>query len=69
MTPVGRLVGSLISAIAKLPRDDPEFVPLVKQLTSNFDDFGELPDTPVEAKAAGPARGRYNKFVGYTFKR
>lgn len=54
--PHSKVLGSLLERLSKLPRDHPEFEPMLKQLTSQFDDFSNLPaDDPRNAAAGGGA--------------
>jgi hypothetical protein len=54
--PVGRRIGEIIATLSRLPRDDPSFAPMLRELTSNFDDFSKLaPDDPRNAPPGGGA--------------
>lgn len=75
VTTQGALVGSLMSTIATMPRDSPDFLPMVKDLAAAFDDFGPVPEEEMEyfrtlpdpgSKSAkgGAGRGRAARSVG-----
>lgn len=47
----------------------PEYIPVIKQLTSNFDDFkedGTIWGSNIKAEVR---KDKDNQFIGYTFKR
>eukprot|EP01138_Halocafeteria_seosinensis_P016422 gb/GECG01016753.1/.p1 GENE.gb/GECG01016753.1/~~gb/GECG01016753.1/.p1 ORF type:complete len:517 (+),score=87.26 gb/GECG01016753.1/:1-1551(+) len=44
VTQVGKYIAHILDAVSHLDRSHPEFEPLIKQLTENFDSFGEISD-------------------------
>jgi hypothetical protein len=70
---IGAQLGDLVDQLKEVEPSDPRFVPLVKQLTSNFDDFPDeplgAPKVDAGAKKVGSRRDKDNKFIGYTYKR
>lgn len=71
-----RRAGELMEELSQMSRDDPDFENRVRELKSNFDDFGPiLADENADGEEGGSrgsrlgSRGRGKKFIGYTYKR
>jgi serine/threonine protein kinase len=69
---IGAKLGPLLEELKGLQSNDPRTAKIVKEMTSNFDDFPDDPFPGKKAVGAGKGssrRDKDNKFIGYTFKR
>ena len=60
---------SLLTDLKSLDPTSPEYIPLIRQLTSNFDDFkedGTIWGSNIKSEVR---KDKDNQFIGYTFKR
>ena len=62
-------VKSLLAEVRDLDPTSPQYLPIIRQLTTNFDDFkedGTIWGSNIKAEVR---KDKDNQFIGYTFKR